>query len=169
MRILLTGSKGQLGLELTKKLSDYDLILTDRKTLDITNIDSVIEAIKAEKPNIIINCAAHTAVDLCETDIDNAYKINAIGARNLAIASNEIGAKIVHISTDYVFDGEKQKSYNEFDTTNPQTIYGKTKLEGEKFVTAFCNNHFIIRTAWLYGEGNNFVYTMIKLSQNNKQ
>ncbi len=169
LKILLTGSKGQLGLELTKKFSNYDLVLTDKEELDIINIDEVTRLLELEKPNIIINCAAHTAVDLCETDIDNAYKINAIGPRNLSIASQKIGAKIVHISTDYVFDGEGTTPYNEFDITNPQTIYGKTKLEGEKFVSMFNPNHYIIRTAWLYGEGNNFVRTMLKLAQTNNQ
>lgn len=169
MKILLTGNKGQLGLELSKKLSSYELILTDKDNLDITNIDEVINISKAEKPNIIINCAAHTAVDLCETDIDNAYKINAIGARNLSIASQQIEAKIVQISTDYVFDGENKTPYTEFDATNPQTIYGETKLAGEHFVSIFNPNHFIIRTAWLYGEGNNFVRTMLKLAQTNNQ
>ncbi|NMA49376.1 MAG: dTDP-4-dehydrorhamnose reductase [Tissierellia bacterium] len=177
-KILITGVKGQLGKELIRQLKnnkEYTLLLTDVDDLDITNIDSVNIMLKAEKPNIVINCAAHTAVDKCETDVDNAYKINAIGARNLAIASNEIGSKIVHISTDYVFNGIGNTDlegniipYTEFDTPEPQTVYGKTKLQGENFVKNTNPRHFIIRTAWLYGEGNNFVHTMIKLGSQNE-
>jgi dTDP-4-dehydrorhamnose reductase len=168
MKVLITGNEGQLGLELTKRLTVYELIRTGRNELDITNIDAVTDIINSTKPDIIINCAAHTAVDLCETDIDNAYKINAIGPKNLAIASQQIGAKIVQISTDYVFDGEMNQHYNEFDATHPQTIYGKSKLIGEQMVATFNPKHYIIRTAWLYGEGNNFVRTMLKLAQTNK-
>lgn len=168
MKILIAGSNGQLGQELTKRLSAHELITTNRNQLDITDIDAVMSTVKNTNPDIVINCAAHTAVDLCETDIDNAYRINAIGARNLAIASQQVEAKIIQVSTDYVFDGQTTKHYNEFDTTNPQTIYGKSKLAGEQMTATFNPKHYIIRTAWLYGEGNNFVRTMLKLAQTNK-
>ena len=172
MKILITGSKGQLGLELVKQLKIkglYKIIDTDRDELDIVDIDNVNEFILSSKPDVVINCAAHTAVDLCETDIENAYKINAIGPRNLAIACEKIGAKFVQVSTDYVFDGNGNRPYREDDKTNPNSIYGSSKLMGENFTKEFCSKYFIVRTAWLYGEGNNFVRTMLKLSETNKE
>ena len=172
MKILITGAKGQLGLELAKQLSrndKYELILTDRENLNIVDADNVNEVILSNKPDVVINCAAHTAVDLCETDIENAYKINAIGPRNLATACEKIGAKFVQVSTDYVFDGKVKRPYREDDVTCPNSIYGTSKLMGENFTKEFCSKYFIVRTAWLYGEGNNFVRTMIKLSETNKE
>ncbi len=177
MRILITGSKGQLGLEITSQLNARDntqLFLTDIDELDISDIDAVIAAVRRIKPDVIINCAAYTAVDDCETKTDTAYKYNAIGPRNLAIASLETRAKLVHISTDYVFSGKgiidntgSIRPYNEFDRPDPQTVYGKSKYEGERFVQNITPCHYILRTAWLYGEGNNFVRTMLKLSKTN--
>ena len=172
MRILITGSKGQLGLELSKQLSRYkdcELILTDRNNLNIVDFDEVERVILASKPNVVINCAAHTAVDLCETDIENAYKINALGPRNLAIVCEKIGAKLIQVSTDYVFNGNGISPYREDDMTSPNSIYGRSKLMGENFVKEFCSKYFIVRTAWLYGNGNNFVRTMIRLSETNKE
>ena len=173
-KILLTGANGQLGREIRKRYadnSDVQLINTDVVdmdgiiSLDISKIDEVVELIKKEKPYAIINCAAHTNVDGCENDWDNAYKINAIGPRNLAIAASKVGAKLVHVSTDYVFEGNGIKPYTEFDTPNPVSAYGKTKLDGEKFVKEFADKYFIVRTAWLYGDGKNFVKTMLRLSE----
>lgn len=114
---------------------------------------------------MIINCAAHTNVDACETQWDLAYKINAIGPRNLSIAASKAGAKMIHVSTDYVFEGNGTRPYTEFDEPNPVSAYGKTKLEGENFVKAFADKYFILRTAWLYGEGKNFVKTMLRLAE----
>lgn len=171
MKILITGANGQLGRELTKQYkekSNIELILTDVADLDITDVKAVYEFVNNNKPEVIINCAAHTAVDKCETDVDMAYKINTIGPKNLASSANAIGAEIVQVSTDYVFDGERDKQLTEFDEVNPQTIYGKTKLESEKVVSKLNPKHYIVRTAWLYGDGNNFVKTMIKLSETNK-
>jgi len=171
MKVLITGANGQLGRELTKQYkekSDIELILTDVKDLDITDVKAVYKFVNNHKPELIINCAAHTAVDKCETDVDMAYKINTIGPKNLASAALSIGAEIVQVSTDYVFDGEGDSPLTEFDKVNPQTVYGKTKLEGEKFVTKLNPKHYIVRTAWLYGDGNNFVKTMIKLGETNK-
>ncbi len=175
MNILLTGSKGQLGLEVARQLKNRrntNLFLTDVAELDISDIDSTVKAVRDIQPSVIINCAAYTAVDNCETNIDTAYRINTIGPRNLAIASLELNARLIHISTDYVFDGEgltdqqgNIRPYNEFDVPNPQTVYGKTKYEGERFVQKTTPFHYILRTAWLYGEGNNFVRTMLKLSK----
>jgi dTDP-4-dehydrorhamnose reductase len=171
MKILITGANGQLGRELTKQYkekSNIELILTDVADLDIIDVKTVYEFVNEHKPEVIINCAAHTAVDKCETDVDMAYKINAIGPKNLASAANSIGTEIVQVSTDYVFDGENNRELTEFDEVNPQTVYGKTKLEGERVVRNLNPKHYIVRTAWLYGDGNNFVKTMIKLSETNK-
>ena len=170
MKILITGAMGQLGRELTSQYrdkSDVELILTDVDSLDITNTRAVYEFINCHKPDVVINCAAHTAVDKCETDADMAYKINAIGPKNLAAAANSVGAEIVQVSTDYVFDGEGCENLTEFHEVNPQTVYGKTKLEGELFVKGLNPKHYIVRTAWLYGDGNNFVRTMLSLSETN--
>ena len=172
MKIIITGAQGQLGQELVKQLDkkyEYDVIKTDRDTLDITNIENVNTFILEQNPDVVINCAAHTAVDLCETDMENAYKINAIGPRNLAIACEKAGAKLVQVSTDYVFDGNGVRPYREDDITCPNSVYGTSKLMGENLVREFCSKYFIVRTAWLYGEGNNFVRTMLKLSETNSE
>jgi len=171
MKILITGANGQLGRELSKQYSEkkgIDLILTGKSDLDISNINQVYSFVNENKPDIIINCAALTAVDMCESQIEMAYKINTIGPKNLAIAANQIGAEIVQVSTDYVFGGDVNKLLTEFDCVNPQTVYGKTKLEGEILVKNNNPKHYIVRTAWLYGDGNNFVKTMLNLSKTNK-
>lgn len=177
-KLLITGCNGQLGRavnNLYKDRKDIELVNTDIfeaegvRALDISDIDSVLELVREVTPYAIINCAAHTNVDGCEKEVDSAYKINAIGPRNLSIAANETGAKMVHISTDYVFGGNVTRPYIEFDDTNPQGMYGKTKLEGEKFVKQFAGKYFIIRTAWLYGDGKNFVKTMLRLSETNDE
>ena len=168
-KIIVTGCNGQLGRALNKIYQDsreYECVNTDVAELDITNIDDVNRLVSEVKQYAIINCAAHTNVNGCETDIDNAYKINAIGPRNLSIAATRYHAKLMHISTDYVFDGQANTPYTEFDTPNPKAVYGKTKLAGEEFVKQFAQDYFIIRTAWLYGDGKNFVKTMLGLAQN---
>lgn len=172
MKVLITGSNGQLGLELSKQLdgnSKYEVIKTDRDELNILDLNSVKEVVLSENPDVVINCAAHTAVDLCETDIENAYKINSLGPRNLAIACEKIGSKFVQVSTDYVFDGSGNRPYREDDMTCPNSIYGTSKLMGEQFTKEFCSKYFIVRTAWLYGDGNNFVKTMLKLAETNNE
>lgn len=170
-KLLITGCNGQLGRAINKQYANtnYELVNTDVAELDITNVDAVVSMMKEVKPYAIINCAAHTGVDACETDQDNAYRINAIGPRNLSIAATEVGAKMVHISTDYVFEGNATKPYNEFDSVNPQGMYGYTKLAGENFVKDFAKDYFIIRTAWLYGDGKNFAKTMLRLSETNEK
>lgn len=168
--LIITGCNGQLGRAINKQLAghpDYELINTDVAELDITNIDQCLELARKVKPYAIINCAAHTGVDACETDRDNAYRINAIGPRNLSIAATQTNAKMIHVSTDYVFDGFGDRPLLEFDRTNPQGMYGATKLAGENFVKDFAKDYFILRTAWLYGEGKNFVKTMLRLSETN--
>lgn len=169
-KIIVTGCNGQLGRAVNKlyaKDERYELVNTDVGELDITNIDEVMSFARDVKPYAIINCAAHTGVDACETEADKAYRINAIGARNLSIAATETDAKLIHISTDYVFDGKGTRPYTEFDAVGPQGMYGRTKLAGENFVKEFADRYFIIRTAWLYGDGKNFVKTMLRLSETN--
>ena len=171
-RLLITGCNGQLGRALNQLYEgnrEYELVNTDVAELDITDVSKVLKLTQEVRPYAIVNCAAHTAVDLCETDGDNAYRINAIGPRNLSIAAQRYGAKMVQISTDYVFDGKGTRPYTEFDATGPQGMYGATKLAGENFVKEFCSEHFIIRTAWLYGDGKNFVKTMLRLSETHDQ
>jgi dTDP-4-dehydrorhamnose reductase len=168
-KILVTGCNGQLGRAINKVYAkdEVELINMDSAEMDITSLDAVLEFVWEKKPDVIINCAAHTNVDKCETQWDLAYKINAIGPRNLSIAANEVDAKLIHVSTDYVFSGVGDKPITEFDDVAPKSAYGKTKLEGERFVQAFAKKYFIIRTAWLYGDGKNFVKTMLQLSENN--
>lgn len=172
-KILVTGCNGQLGRAIRKEYAETDVefVNTDVtegegvKALDITDVDAVLKMVEETKPEVIINCAAHTNVDACETQWDLAYKINAIGPRNLSIAASKAGAKMIHVSTDYVFEGNGTGPYTEFDEPNPVSAYGKTKLEGENFVKAFADKYFILRTAWLYGEGKNFVKTMLRLAE----
>lgn len=166
-KILVTGCNGQLGKAVNEVYKDekVTLINTDVADLDITSIDAVMSYVSDKKPDVIINCAAHTNVNACESEWDLAYKINAIGPRNLAIAANSVQAKLIHISTDYVFDGTATEPYNEFSRVCPLGAYGKTKLAGEEFVKQFADRYFIVRTAWLYGDGKNFVKTMLTLSE----
>ncbi|MCR5396885.1 MAG: dTDP-4-dehydrorhamnose reductase [Lachnospiraceae bacterium] len=171
-KVLLTGCNGQLGRAIQKEYGDtVSFIKTDMvegegiTVLDISDINAVMKMARKEQPDVIINCAAFTNVDGCETNEDAAYKANAIGPRNLAIASSEVGAKLIHISTDYVFEGNGTRPYLEFDTPNPVSAYGRTKLAGENFVKEFADKYFILRTAWLYGDGKNFVKTMLRLAE----
>ncbi|MDE7187937.1 MAG: dTDP-4-dehydrorhamnose reductase [Lachnospiraceae bacterium] len=169
-KIIVTGANGQLGRAVNLQYADsteYELINTDVEEMDITSIDKVMEFVRDVRPYAVINCAAYTAVDACEKEEDLAFRINALGARNLSIAAGETGAKLMHVSTDYVFDGNGSRPYRETDPTGPQGAYGRTKLAGENFVREFCSRHYIIRTAWLYGDGKNFVKTMLRLSETN--
>ena len=167
LKILITGKTGQLGYDLYELLKDKEeVVATGREEFEITNIDSTHKFIKEYLPDIVIHCAAYTKVDDCEKNIDLAYNANAIGAGNIASVCSDINAKMVYISTDYVFDGTKDKPYNEFDTPNPLNIYGKSKLAGENIVKEILDKHYIVRTSWLYGiNGNNFVKTMLRLSK----
>lgn len=167
-KVIVTGCNGQLGVAINRLYegsTDVELVNTDVEQLDITDVDEVLKTVREVKPYAIVNCAAHTNVNACETDVDNAYRINAIGPRNLAVAAAETGAKLVQVSTDYVFSGKADRPYLEFDRTDPQGVYGASKLAGENFVRDLGNRYFIIRTAWLYGEGKNFVKTMLRLSE----
>ncbi len=171
-KLLVTGANGQLGREISNMYDAMDgieVVRTDVGELDITDVDATVKMVKEVNPYAIINCAAYTAVDKCETEVELAYKINAIGPRNLSIAATEAGTKLVHVSTDYVFPGDGTRPYTEFDATSPNSMYGTTKLAGENFVKEFSDKHFIIRTAWLYGDGKNFVKTMLNLAKNHAE
>lgn len=165
MKILVTGANGQLGREIARQGTAHELILTDVHSLDIGNGTAVRDCFRATKPDAVVHCAAYTNVDGAESDEDNAFRVNAIGAQNIAAGCLETGARLAYISTDYVFDGENEAAYREFDVTNPQTVYGRTKWQGEELVRQILGRHYILRTAWLYGEGNNFVRTMLKLAE----
>jgi dTDP-4-dehydrorhamnose reductase len=173
MKILITGCRSQLGLELARQINGlearHQLVLTDTTLLDITDARQVSFFLRREKPDVVINCAAYTNVDQCEKDQYRAFRVNALGADNLAVSSFKIGSKIIHISTDYVFDGAVNQPYREDDEVNPLNAYGKSKAFGEKLVSSSNPRHFILRTAWLYGEGNNFVGTMLNLAREKKE
>ena len=164
-KILITGAHGMLAKSVIERLKKNELILTDVEDLDITNESAVLEYVNNVKPDYIVNCAAYTAVDKAEEAGEIVEKINADGPGNLAKAAKAVDATIVHISTDYVFGGDLDvsKSYKEDDEKGPVTVYGVTKLHGEEQVQANTDKYYIFRTAWLYGDGNNFVRTMIKL------
>ncbi len=156
-----------MGKEFQKQLVfyNYEVVSVDLPDFDIADFSYVREFLQKEKPDIVINCAAYTDVDGCEENEELAFKVNALGVKNLAIVTAEMDTELVHISTDYVFDGEKGKVYREYDKTAPLNIYGKSKLMGEEFIGRFNPRHYIVRTAWLYGDGQNFVQTMLRLSR----
>lgn len=167
MKILVTGVKGQLGqqLLLAAKASRKMVFGFDKETLDITNERRVFEVVRNIRPDVILHTAAYTAVDRAESDSDAAYAVNGYGTRNLTVAARAVGAKLVYVSTDYVFDGELGVPYDEFTPARPINVYGRSKLAGEQFVKELHDRYFIVRTAWLYGEyGNNFVKTMLRQS-----
>lgn len=168
-KLLITGCNGQLGRALNKEYANeqVQIVNTDVPELDITDQDAVMRCVRELKPDVIMNCGAMTAVDQCESEYEKAFRINALGPRNLSIAAYETGAKFIQISTDYVFSGDAGQPYTETDATDPQSVYGSTKLAGERFVRDFADRYFIIRTAWLYGEGKNFAATMLRLSESN--
>lgn len=171
MKLLITGAKGQLGqavLSLTDSMPHMEVFPFDSKTLDITNEAAVLKTTASLSPDIIINCAAYTAVDACETDAKNAYRINALGPKYLAQAAAIAGSAMVQVSTDYVFDGTKGSPYIETDSPNPQSVYGSTKLAGEEQAAKYLDKLYIVRSAWLYGRGHNFIRTMLRLAKEGK-
>lgn len=170
MKILITGSNGMLGHDLANALEGHELILTTSKTLDITDKDHTIEFICDAEPDIVINSAAYTDVDGCEENHDLAYAVNGEGVRNLAMACRELDCPLVHISTDYVFDGSATEPIGEDGEIGPISVYGKSKLEGEKAICEILDKYFILRTAWLYGvNGRNFPKTMLELAENHSK
>ena len=170
IKILITGCNGQLGSELralAANFKDYSFLFTDVQDLDITNHNDVSLFVQSKKVNVIINCAAYTAVDKAESEPELANAINHLAVKNLAKIAKQNKIKLIHISTDYVFDGTNKKPYVETDKPNPQSIYGKTKLEGELAIQKIKPvNSVIIRTSWVYSKyGNNFVKTMLRLAE----
>ena len=171
--ILVTGSNGQLGSEIRELSSNYsyNFFFTDRNNIDITSKDSIRSFCQTNNINVIINCAAYTAVDKAESDVENADLVNRKAVKKLALVSEELNIKLIHISTDYVFDGKNFKPYCEEFQTNPQGVYGKTKLDGENEMRDINpKNSIIIRTSWVYSSfGNNFVKTMLRLGKEKKE
>ncbi len=182
MKILITGCRGQLGQELQaqlaagqsplgpvpERLRHATVLAIDIEDLDIADREATVAYVRRHQPDVVINCAAYTNVDGCETDTDAAFKANALGPRNLAMACEKVGARLVHVSTDYVFPGTENGGIplDESALPAPVSAYGRTKWLGEQYVQQFCRRHFIVRTAWLYGyKGKNFVKTMVRLGK----
>lgn len=164
MKVALTGAEGMLGQDIGRIFSDVELVCLTYETLDITNLDPVMKRIREIRPDFLINAAAFTDVDRCESEPELAYLVNGIGTRNLAMACEEVRCPIIQISTDYVFDGTKDGPYDEWDDTAPINQYGLSKLMGERFVMSLTNRFFVVRTSWLYGKnGKNFVDTICRL------
>lgn len=173
MKILVTGVNGQLGFDCVKELTNRgykDVKGIDIKDLDITNKEDVFNYIKSYKPDVIMHNAAYTAVDKAELNYDDCYRVNFLGTKCIAEACKEVNAKMVYISTDYVFDGNKNGIYEINDQTNPLSVYGKTKLLGEEFVKSCLSKYFIVRISWVFGiNGNNFIKTMLRLANEGKK
>jgi dTDP-4-dehydrorhamnose reductase len=180
MKILITGSRGQVGSQLItilnrgmseigdipKEIKNAEIVGKSSQQLDITDFNKVKNLIREIKPDVVINAAAYTNVDDCETNQEKAFNVNAIGAKNLAIVCEDINAKLVHISTDYVFNGIGSKPFKENDETSPQSVYGKSKSMGDDFVREISSKYFIVRPSWVYGyNGKNFVYTILKAAK----
>jgi dTDP-4-dehydrorhamnose reductase len=174
MKVLVTGASGQLGTDLCKILTDYQLIPLTHKDIEIGDMGSVKQAFNKYKPGIIVNTAAYVRVDDCEDEKEKAFQVNYLGARNVAVVAQELGARLVHLSTDYVFGGEAEPRttpYTEFDTPVPLSIYGRSKLAGENLVRHSCLRHFIVRASALFGvagssgKGGNFIETMVRLAR----
>jgi len=171
MKILVTGAKGMLAHDLIPILGErHEVFSPAEEDLDITKKDVLYRALKNSLPDIVINCAAYTQVDKAEEERNKAFLVNGIGVQNLALVCNDDNIPLCHISTDYVFDGEKKIPYTPFDHTNPINTYGESKLAGEKYIEWAMTRFYIIRTSWLYGKaGNNFVSTILRLSKEKQQ
>ena len=167
MKILITGSKGQLGQELAETLPNqgHEAVALSRSELDVTDFGAVERIVEAHSPELVINTAAYTNVDGCETETDLAYSVNALGPRNLAQVCERRGSELLHASTNYVFDGEGDRPYEPFDPPSPISAYGRTKLAGEKYVEHLMNRWYVVRSAGVYGQGHNFVRTMLRVAK----
>lgn len=171
MKILITGANGMLAKAVKERFKEHELVCTDVAELDITDLKKVEEFMFDCNPDVIINCAAYTAVDKAESDVELARKINEDGSKNLAIIAKKVNSVLVHVSTDYVFGGNLslEEIYKEDDKKAPETVYGITKLEGEEAIIANTEKYYIFRTAWLYGDGKNFVRTMLKAGKEKEE
>ena len=170
MKVLLTGGRGMLGRTLTRELADFTVIPTDLPEADITDIAGFDALLREKRPDAVIHCAAMTAVDRCESDVDLAYRLNAFGTQNVAAACHRNDIRLIAISTDYVFEGDLDRPYHEFDRpSGGRTVYGKSKFAGEEAIRRHCPNHVICRISWLYGAGGpSFVHTMVKLADGSR-
>ncbi|MCZ4073369.1 dTDP-4-dehydrorhamnose reductase [Agrobacterium sp. LMR679] len=168
MRLAVTGKNGQVVSALQALASDeLEIVALGRPELDLAQPETVLKALRNVKPDVVVSAAAYTAVDKAESEQDVAFAVNRDGARAVAKAASDIGIPVIHLSTDYVFDGTKTTAYVENDPTGPTSVYGRSKLEGERAVSEATDNYVVLRTAWVYSEyGNNFVKTMLRLSEN---
>jgi len=165
VRVLITGAGGQVGQELVRAFAGHDVVAATSADLDITDRAMVLGAATSLQPDTIVHAGAFTAVDACEAESDRAYRVNALGTRNVADAARRVGAHVLYLSTDYVFDGTKPAPYDEWDVPNPQSVYGRSKLDGEEAIRASGCRHLILRTAWVYASrGGNFAKTMLRLA-----
>jgi dTDP-4-dehydrorhamnose reductase len=172
MKILLTGCTGQVGQEIQRRSAAYDfqIVAHSHSTLDISKMEQVASVFEHETIDLVINAAAYTAVDKAESEQDIAFSANSAGIENLALQAKKHDIPVFHISTDYVFDGESTVAYSETSETNPTTVYGASKLDGEQRLSSMLNNHIILRTSWVFGiDGNNFVKTMLRLGDAHKE
>ena len=171
MRVLVTGTGGQVGSEVARALAGRaEVFAHDRRTLDLMHPETIASRVREAKPDVIVNCAAYTAVDRAESEVEAAHQVNGVAPAVLAEEAGRVGALLVHFSTDYVFDGTKGSPYAEADTPNPVNAYGATKLEGERAIAASGCDHAILRTSWVFGpHGKNFMLTMLKLAQTREE
>lgn len=167
MKILVTGAGGQLGRELATLLPErsHEVVAPAHEELDVSDGASVDRAVAHHSPDLVVNAAAYTDVDGCETEADTAYAVNALGPRNLAQACESVGCELLHVGTNYVFDGHREEPYAPYDLPNPESVYAKTKLAGEEYVRHLSTRWYVVRTAGVYGEGHNFVRTMLRVGR----
>lgn len=168
IKIWITGANGQIGTAINEVLDplEAEVFNTDREELDITDTEEVLNFGEMSRPDVIINCAGIVDLNLCEKEPELAYRVNALGARNLSLVARKVGSKMVQLSTDDVFDGLSKTPYSEFDDTNPKTVYGRSKRAGENYVKEFTHKHFVVRSNWVYGRGNNFVNKVLEAAKN---
>jgi len=171
MKVLVTGSNGQLGRELVRLLPErgHETVALSRKELDVGDAGAVAEALEAHAPDLVLNAAAYTNVDGCETEGELSFRVNALGPRNLAQSCERRGCELLHVSTNYVFDGKGDRPYEPFDPPGPISAYGRGKLAGEEYVRHLSNRWYVVRTAGVYGEGHNFVRTMLRVGKERDQ
>ncbi len=170
MKLLVTGASGQLGRQLQRAAGAHTVTAADHHTLDICSLAAAREAVRACRPDVVINAAAYNHVDRAESEPDAAFAANALGPRNLALAAAEVSAAIVHVSSDYVFNGRKGTPYHEFDAPDPLSVYGHSKLAGERAVQQCNPRHYVVRTAWVYEpEGHGFAHTMRRLAATKRE
>lgn len=167
MKILVAGAGGQLGRELQALLPErgHETVALGRGELDVTDDRCVAATLDGHTPDLVVNAAAYTNVDGCETEVEAAYRGNALGPRNLAVHCERLGCGLLHVGTNYVFDGDKKEPYEPFDLPNPRSVYAKTKLAGEEYVRSLSSRWYVVRTAGVYGEGHNFVRTMLRVGR----